>query len=259
MLNVKDFLLLTVEKGMRRMREILHPALYEQLAREIGDSICQELTYTTLGSPPGMRPLPHPLTKEEASSFLKWLQSSLEWVCGITMNELTSTVTVSIPRCPFGSLPLENPYLCHVEASMIGSAVGERFGYAKVSINPGSGSPPTNCRFIIYLERTSESLLVEGPCFPLKRESPRKFSGRDADRLLSLLSLREQQIVKLIGEGLSDKEIAGILHLSVRTVEGHLAKIRGKTRLNSRSALIRFALQMNEKWPEDKDAKTRTP
>ncbi len=260
MLDPKDFLLLVMGKAMRRMREILHPALYEQMAREIGDSIGQELlTHKTLGPPPDIRPLPRPLTQEEASPFLKWLRSAVGWVNDISMNESTSTVTVSIPRCPFGSLAIENPSLCYVEASMIGSTLGERFGYAKVSITPGHGSPPLNCRFTIHLKQTPENLLVEGLCFPLERAKPHKFCDQDAERLLSLLSLREQQILKLVGEGLSDKEIAGILHLSVRTVEGYMAKIRGKTRLNSRSALIRFALQANGKWLEDKDAETRTP
>lgn len=247
MLDARDFLLLVVEKGMKRMREILHPALYEQMAREIGNSIGLELTHKTPASSPDTRPLPCPLTQDEVSPFLKSLRSAVGWIGDVTINESSSTITVSIPRCPLGSLPIENPYLCHVEASMIGSMVGERFGYAKVSIAPGDGSPPTNCRFTIHLERTPESLLIEGPSFPLEREKPHKSSGRDAEHLLSLLSLRERQIVKLIGEGLSDKEIAGALHLSVRTVEGHVAKIRAKTGLNSRNALIRFALQVNGK------------
>ncbi|MCP9463536.1 MAG: LuxR C-terminal-related transcriptional regulator [Nitrospira sp.] len=104
---------------------------------------------------------------------------------------------------------------------MIGSMVGERFGYARVSIVLGDGSPPTNCRFTIHLEPTPGSLLVEGPVFPLEREKSHKPPGRNAERLLSPLSLRERQIVKLIGKGLSDHEIAGALHLSLRTIEGH--------------------------------------
>lgn len=228
---------------MKRMREILHPALYEQMAREIGNSIGLELSQKTL------EPLHHSrsVTQEDAFHFVKWLRSAVGWVGDITVNESTSTITVSIPRCPFGPLPTENPYLCQAEGSTIGSAAGECFGYAKVSILPGSGSPPTNCRFTIHLERTPGSLLVEGPVFPLEREKSHKPAGRNAERLLSPLSLRERQIVKLIGEGLSDKEITDVLHLSVRTVEGHLARIRSKTGLTSRGALIRFALQVNGK------------
>jgi DNA-binding CsgD family transcriptional regulator len=243
MLDAQEFLQLIVDKTLKRAKECLHPALYEQMAREIGNSIGLELSQKTLA------PLHHSpsVTQEDALHFVKWLRSAVGWVGDVIANESTSTVTVSIPRCPFGSLPIENPYLCQAEASMIGSAAGECFGYAKVSIAPGSGSPPTHCRFTIHLERTPRSLLIEGPSFPLEREKPHKPSDRNAERLLSLLSLRERQIVKLIGEGLSDKEIAGTLHLSVRTVEGHIARIRGKTGLTSRGALIRFALQINGK------------
>ncbi|MCS6897559.1 MAG: LuxR C-terminal-related transcriptional regulator [Nitrospira sp.] len=225
------------------MKEILHPALYERLAREIGNSIGLELIHQTAGPPLRSRSL----TQENLSPFLKWLRSTVGWIGDTTVNDSMSTVTVSIPRCPFGNLPLENPYLCQAEASMIGSAAGEYFGYAKVSIVPGEGSPPTNCRFTIHLERTPASLLVEGPSFPLEREKAPKPPVRNNERLFSLLSLRERQIVKLVGEGLSDKEIASALRLSVRTVEGHVARIRSKTGLRSRNALIRFALQMNEK------------
>lgn len=58
------------------------------------------------------------------------------------------------------------------------------------------------------------------------------------------LSPRERQIVRLIGEGLSDKEIAATLNLSVRTAEGHSFRIREKTGLKSRSALIRWAIKV---------------
>ena len=58
----------------------------------------------------------------------------------------------------------------------------------------------------------------------------------------SLLTLRERQIVALVGEGLANKAIAAHLGLSVRTVEGHVNHIFAKLGLEARTELVRFAL-----------------
>ena len=56
------------------------------------------------------------------------------------------------------------------------------------------------------------------------------------------LTLRERQIVALVGEGLSNKSIATHLGVSVRTVEGHMNHIFAKLGLEARTELVRFAL-----------------
>jgi DNA-binding NarL/FixJ family response regulator len=57
------------------------------------------------------------------------------------------------------------------------------------------------------------------------------------------LSVRERQIVQLLAEGKSNKEVASDLNIAVRTVEGHRSKIMGKLRLRSFSELIRYAVR----------------
>lgn len=52
------------------------------------------------------------------------------------------------------------------------------------------------------------------------------------------LSPRENEVVELVARGLSNREIAARLHLSVRTVEGHLYRIFAKRGVNSRADLI---------------------
>jgi len=54
------------------------------------------------------------------------------------------------------------------------------------------------------------------------------------------LSLREIQIIRLIKEGLSSKEIAGQLYISVRTAEVHRHNILKKLQLKNTAALINF-------------------
>ena len=56
------------------------------------------------------------------------------------------------------------------------------------------------------------------------------------------LTQRERQILKLIAEGYKNKEIAGYLYLSVKTVEKHRANLMKKLNLHNASALTAFAM-----------------
>jgi two-component system, NarL family, response regulator NreC len=57
------------------------------------------------------------------------------------------------------------------------------------------------------------------------------------------LSLREREIVQLIAEGHMNKEIADILHISIKTVEGHKDNIKKKLGVRDQAHLIRYAIQ----------------
>ncbi len=56
------------------------------------------------------------------------------------------------------------------------------------------------------------------------------------------LSVREKQVLKLVAEGASNKEIAEQLHISVRTVDHHRASLIEKLNLKSTAELIRYAI-----------------
>ncbi len=56
------------------------------------------------------------------------------------------------------------------------------------------------------------------------------------------LTQREQDVTLLIAEGLTNKEIAERLVLSVRTVEAHVTNVLNKVRLRSRAQLAIWAL-----------------
>ena len=51
------------------------------------------------------------------------------------------------------------------------------------------------------------------------------------------LTLRERQLIALIGEGLTNKEIAARLHLSEQTVKNHVHRILRKTGSSNRTSL----------------------
>jgi DNA-binding NarL/FixJ family response regulator len=56
------------------------------------------------------------------------------------------------------------------------------------------------------------------------------------------LSVREREVLKLVAEGASNKQIADNLFISVRTVDHHRAKIMEKLNLKSAAELIRYAI-----------------
>jgi predicted ATPase/DNA-binding CsgD family transcriptional regulator len=60
------------------------------------------------------------------------------------------------------------------------------------------------------------------------------------------ISTREIDVVRLVAEGLSNKEIAGRLHLSVRTVESHVRHMLTKTGLANRTQLATWARERGE-------------
>ena len=59
---------------------------------------------------------------------------------------------------------------------------------------------------------------------------------------LGRLSARERELVTLVAQGRTDAQIAAQLHISVRTVRSHLARIRDKTGRRRRADLTRLAL-----------------
>jgi two-component system response regulator NreC len=57
------------------------------------------------------------------------------------------------------------------------------------------------------------------------------------------LSPREREVLQLIAEGNTSREIAEILHLSVKTVQSHRTNLMKKLDLHDRGELIKYAIQ----------------
>ena len=55
------------------------------------------------------------------------------------------------------------------------------------------------------------------------------------------LTARERQVIDLLGEGLSNKEIAGRLHIAVHTVKSHVHNVLEKLALHSRLEVAAFS------------------
>ncbi len=60
---------------------------------------------------------------------------------------------------------------------------------------------------------------------------------------IDMLTSREREVLQLVAEGKTNKEIATSLNLSVYTVEAHRGKIMEKLNLHSASEMVRFAIR----------------
>jgi len=74
-------------------------------------------------------------------------------------------------------------------------------------------------------------------------EQGRPVSPDDAEDPYETLTDREKQVLKLVAEGSSNKEIAETLDISVKTAMAHREHLMEKLDLHSRTELIKFALR----------------
>ena len=80
------------------------------------------------------------------------------------------------------------------------------------------------------------NMLIEGY---LKKSE----EGERATGPRNQLTPRQREIVRLVAEGRSNKEVATLLHLSVKTVETHRANVMDRLNLRSVSDLVRYAVR----------------
>ena len=67
--------------------------------------------------------------------------------------------------------------------------------------------------------------------------------GEDDFHITEALTVRQREILKLIAEGKSNKEIGDLLFISVRTVERHRANMMSKLNIRKTAELVQYALR----------------
>jgi DNA-binding NarL/FixJ family response regulator len=78
---------------------------------------------------------------------------------------------------------------------------------------------------------------------PIVKHLVSSVAARPQQQAIEPLTGREREVLQLLARGLSNKDIAQKLYLSVRTVEGHLANIYGKLHVKSRTEAVVLAVQ----------------
>jgi two-component system, NarL family, response regulator NreC len=74
--------------------------------------------------------------------------------------------------------------------------------------------------------------------------------ARSANKVTEVLSERELQVLKLVAEGFSSREIAAQIFVGVKTVETYRGRFAEKLGLTSRADIVRYALETGLLAPE---------
>jgi DNA-binding NarL/FixJ family response regulator len=90
----------------------------------------------------------------------------------------------------------------------------------------------------VHFTPRAGAMVLEGY---LQRDSKAPAEADDRPRLTA----REREVVQLLAEGKSSKEVAAALGLSVKTAETHRSNVMRKLDLHSISALVLYAVQNN--------------
>jgi two-component system, NarL family, response regulator NreC len=92
-----------------------------------------------------------------------------------------------------------------------------------------------------YVDSELASELIQ-PALPMR--------GRSQNKITEVLSERELQVLKLVAEGFSSREIAERIFVSVKTVETYRGRFAEKLGLTSRADIVRYALETGLLTPE---------
>jgi DNA-binding NarL/FixJ family response regulator len=102
--------------------------------------------------------------------------------------------------------------------------------------------------FVLKTGDTDELLsavrtVLQGKRYISQGLTSRELSGsRSHATRLESLTAREREVLQLIGEGRTNREIAGQLCLSVKTVEVHRGRIADKLGVRGRSLLVKYSI-----------------
>jgi DNA-binding NarL/FixJ family response regulator len=99
--------------------------------------------------------------------------------------------------------------------------------------------------FIQAVRSVSEGKAYFSPAVSrmLVEDYVRQLQDKDIEDSYDLLTSRERELLQLIAEGKSNKDIANMLNLSLYTVETHRSNILGKLNLHSVPELILYAVR----------------
>ncbi len=87
----------------------------------------------------------------------------------------------------------------------------------------------------VFFTSGATQILLDGFCGPPYAQRPAL--------MRTTLSAREREIVQLLAEGSSSKEVAAVLEISIKTAETHRANIMRKLEMHSVSELVRYAVK----------------
>lgn len=216
---------------------LLHPSLLQQILRRIGYELGCKVSHE--------RKLPQRTPSPAAYvDSLKRATASWDWDWSVDHTD-DNRITLKIHSCPLKGLSCGQSSACHTMSGFLGGLASAQFGSSTIAVHRGDGTPPRDCQAIVHVGSSAPKTTPEHVTYP---ESPDLIGPAMArskiDAHLSSLSSREREILRMIGQAFSHQEIAKSLGLSVRTVEGHVARMRDKLGVQGRKDLVRLAISL---------------
>jgi DNA-binding NarL/FixJ family response regulator len=133
------------------------------------------------------------------------------------------------------------------EVRVIVLTVHDAEAYAIRALREGASGFLLKSAASVELEQAIETV-VRGETYvspELAKKSLLEYGKASTDRArLDSLSPRQREILKLVADGRSTKEIASHLNISVKTVETHRAQLMERLNIHDVAGLVRFAIKM---------------
>ncbi|TAJ29071.1 MAG: LuxR family transcriptional regulator [Nitrospirae bacterium] len=231
----------TLDTLLHSLEPLLHPSALQELLRQVGVQLGRQASERYKLSH-GRGAL---VSKTDYAACVSGLQGCGGWGCEV-VGQAADFLRVIVPACPFGRGAADDANYCEVTSGFFGGVAADQFGYAEVSIERGKGIPPQGCCVTI---RTGQPKAGQASGRVYRKHQDDQ-AGREPHGSqwagaspACKLSPVECDLLKLVGQGLTDKEIATAMQLSVRTVENYAARIRRKLGLRGRSGMVRFAVE----------------
>jgi DNA-binding NarL/FixJ family response regulator len=115
--------------------------------------------------------------------------------------------------------------------------------FVKMALRAGANGYVVKSAGLDELRSAIDALLAGEMYVSPRLSDPVAEAGPPGAASVHELTHREREVVGLLGEGLSAKEVAERLDISRKTVEAHRSNAMAKLGLHKTAALVRFAIQ----------------
>ena len=143
--------------------------------------------------------------------------------------------------------PKRTLFAALTSAVIMGTSIASMHLVAMTAVTFKTSNLIGNTRFAVTVPRLGmagvAAVAVTTMGFTLFTTLRAESHSTQQERPIGALTAREVEIVRLLAEGKVNKEIAGILGITVRTVETHRARIMLKLGLHSLAELIHYAIR----------------
>jgi DNA-binding NarL/FixJ family response regulator len=111
-------------------------------------------------------------------------------------------------------------------------------------------SPSVSKHVADYVRRIAEAAAPSSHPSSPPSSGPEQAAGEHSGSPLERLTPRQREILQLIAEGHTTREIARILNVSAKTVETHRARLMEELDIHDVAGLVRFAIRVGLVTPD---------